>query len=173
PSARWYVLRVRLGSFADATETLFTRRRTPRPSAGAPPRGGPRSRRRRLLTLDQEHSSGGAVPVQDLQRSTDQLVGSGLDSPQIERLDDDDASAKQRVVYWISRFLRPLRFYGEVVDSDDLHAVIDAPLRRARVQGGEVARERCAGIRPACAVPCLKQEPLCSVRDLRPIEPVT
>src|SRR5258705_13100939 len=30
---------------ADATETLFTRRRTPRPSAGAPPRGGPRSRR--------------------------------------------------------------------------------------------------------------------------------
>src|SRR5207302_286354 len=28
---------------ADLTETLFTRRRTPRPPAGAPPRGGPRS----------------------------------------------------------------------------------------------------------------------------------
>src|SRR5256885_13392532 len=28
---------------ARATETLFTRRRTPRPPAGAPPRGGPRS----------------------------------------------------------------------------------------------------------------------------------
>jgi len=31
---------------ADLTETLFTRRRTPRPPAGAPPRGGPRSGRR-------------------------------------------------------------------------------------------------------------------------------
>src|SRR6266550_9625460 len=28
---------------ASRTETLFTRRRTPRPPAGAPPRGGPRS----------------------------------------------------------------------------------------------------------------------------------
>src|SRR5438093_3132643 len=90
--------------YAAADPPAFGRCPTGASHSGAPAPGVPRSRRRRLLTLDQEHSSGGAVPVQDLQRSTDQLVGSGLDSPKIERLDDDDASAKQRHVNRISRF---------------------------------------------------------------------
>src|SRR5438132_2257079 len=38
---------------ASRTETLFTRRRTPRPPAGAPPRGGPRSGRRRISAQPQ------------------------------------------------------------------------------------------------------------------------
>jgi len=59
-----------------------------------------------------------------------------VDSPQIERLDDHNSGAKQRVVHWISRFLRTLRFDGEVVDPDELHSVIDAPPRGARVDSG-------------------------------------
>ena len=159
--------------YAAADPPAFGRCPTGASHSGAPAPGVPRSRRRRSLALDQEHSSGSAVPVQDFQWSANQLVSARFDSTQVERLDDDDASAKQRHVNRISRFLRSLRFDGEVVDPDEFDPVRDTPACRARVQGGEVPRERRAGIRPASAVPCLEQEPLCSVRDLRPIELIT
>jgi len=55
-------------------------------------------------------------------------------------------------VDWISRFLRTLRFYGEVVNSNERYVMIDAPLggarverqrdRRTRVRGGRAERSR-------------------------------
>src|SRR5438093_5611963 len=153
------------------TETLFTRRRTPRPPAGAPPRGGPRSGRGHLSALDQEDSSRGAVTIQDFQRSTDQFVGARFDGPEIERFDDHDVRGEQRLVDRISRFLRPLRFDGEIVDPDELYAVIDAPLRGTRVERGEVAREWGIRVAPSIAVARLEEDPLGPFRDSGTVEP--
>src|SRR5438552_16999702 len=47
-----------------------------------------------LLALDQEHSCWRSVAVKDLYGSTDQLVRARFESLQIERLVDDEPSAK-------------------------------------------------------------------------------
>src|SRR5206468_5537635 len=55
-------------------------------------------RRDGASALDEEHARGGAVGAADLHRRTHELVRPGLHRAEIETLDDDDASAEERVV---------------------------------------------------------------------------
>src|SRR6266700_1395284 len=133
------------------------------------PSGAPAGR---SLRLYQKHASRGAISIFDFQWRADKLVVAGLDASQIERLDDHDASAQQSVMDGISRFLRPLRFYGEVVDTDELYVVIDAPCGGARVERRKVPCERRPWIAPARAIARLEEHPLGARGNSRSVEPL-
>src|SRR6185503_1423022 len=76
----------------------------------------------------------------------------------IESLDDHDARPEQGVVRGIASLLGALRLDRQVVDPDEQHATLDAPLRRRRADRDDVPGEVVLRVAPERAVAGLEED---------------
>src|SRR5712692_3221353 len=125
----------------------------------------------RTSALDEEDSCGSTVTAFELDRAASEVVLAGPHLAQVETLDDHDLRAEERLVRGIPLFFRPLRLDREVVDTDELHASVDAPACRGAVERHEIPVERLYRLAPALAVARLEEEPLGRRGHARALEP--
>src|SRR5687767_5216616 len=110
--------------------------------------------------LDEEDSRGSTITAFELDRAACEVVLARRHVLQVEALDDHDLRSQQRLVCGIALLLGALRFDREVVDTDQLHAAVDAPAGGGAIESHEVAVERLHRLAPALAVARLEEDPL-------------
>src|SRR2546426_4384959 len=142
-------------AIAPATRALVIARSKRRGAWPMSPTSAPRT-----SALDEEDSRGSTVTAFELDRTAGEVVLAGPHVLQVETLDDHDLRAEERLVRGIPFLFRSLRLDREVVDTDELHAAVDAPARRGAVEGDEIPVERLYRLAPALAVARLEQDPL-------------
>src|SRR6185503_16985686 len=76
----------------------------------------------------------------------------------IESLDDHDARPEQGVVRGIASLLGTLRLDRQIVDPDEQHATLDAPLRRRGADRDDVPGEVMLWVAPERAVAGLEED---------------
>src|SRR5688572_15783518 len=121
--------------------------------------------------LDEEDSCGSTITAFELDRAACEVVLARRHVFQVEALDDHDLRSQQRLVSGIALLFGALRLDREVVDTDQLHAVIDAPARGGAIERHEVAVERLHRFAPALAVARLEEDPLGIRRHAAAFEP--